>query len=351
MNINIDLGEILVKAGKIVWKFKILWIFGILAGCGAGSGNRFSTSNYNFGNSGSGSSGNIPSPFRDFNAPRLSEEFRSFLDKYLAYILIIILVLCVLWLLFYFLGVMGKTGLIKGVDKADAGAETLGFGELWTESLPYFWRMFGLTLLVGLPFFIVVVILLVIFFVGLIGFINAANNAQSSAALAGLFAAVGIFVAGMCCISVVSAFVGLIVEQAKNAIVIKDVGIVEGLREGWDVFKRNFLALILLGILLGVAGFIVGIVVAIPLLVIVVPTIFGVALTAGAAPASGAVLVPLILGGICCVIYLPVLWLAGGIEQSYFQSVWTLAYLRITTPKPAEIVTPSVFPNESADAH
>ena len=35
-----DYGEVLSKAWKIVWKFKILWIFGILASCtgNAGSG-------------------------------------------------------------------------------------------------------------------------------------------------------------------------------------------------------------------------------------------------------------------------------------------------------------------------
>ena len=31
-----DFGEILSKAWKIIWKFKILWIFGILTSCGQG---------------------------------------------------------------------------------------------------------------------------------------------------------------------------------------------------------------------------------------------------------------------------------------------------------------------------
>jgi hypothetical protein len=33
MKFNIDLGEIITKSWKITWKFKVLWIFGILSGC------------------------------------------------------------------------------------------------------------------------------------------------------------------------------------------------------------------------------------------------------------------------------------------------------------------------------
>ncbi len=36
-----DYGEVLSKAWKIAWKFKVLWIFGILAGCGASQGGKF----------------------------------------------------------------------------------------------------------------------------------------------------------------------------------------------------------------------------------------------------------------------------------------------------------------------
>jgi len=89
------------------------------------------------------------------------QAVREFLGQYTAIIVGVILLLCVLWFLFYFLGLMGKAGLIKGVGKADAGAESMTFGELWTESLPYFWRMFGLSLIIGLPSFILIVVLLV----------------------------------------------------------------------------------------------------------------------------------------------------------------------------------------------
>ena len=37
-----DYGEVLSRAWRIIWKHKVLWIFGIMAGCtsGSGGGNR-----------------------------------------------------------------------------------------------------------------------------------------------------------------------------------------------------------------------------------------------------------------------------------------------------------------------
>ena len=44
MNININMGEVLTKAWQITWKFKVLWIFGILAGCGENNRASFNNS-------------------------------------------------------------------------------------------------------------------------------------------------------------------------------------------------------------------------------------------------------------------------------------------------------------------
>ena len=35
---NFNFGEILTRAWQITWKYKVLWIFGILAGCTNGGG-------------------------------------------------------------------------------------------------------------------------------------------------------------------------------------------------------------------------------------------------------------------------------------------------------------------------
>ena len=50
-----DFGEILTKSARLIWKFKILWLFGLLASCASGSGNpglnfSFNASDFNFSN-------------------------------------------------------------------------------------------------------------------------------------------------------------------------------------------------------------------------------------------------------------------------------------------------------------
>ena len=34
-----DYGEIITKSAKLIWKHKILWLFGLLTGLGGGTGN------------------------------------------------------------------------------------------------------------------------------------------------------------------------------------------------------------------------------------------------------------------------------------------------------------------------
>jgi hypothetical protein len=258
--------------------------------------------------------------------------------------------LCVLWFLFFFLGLMGKVGLIKGAGKADAGVESMSFGELWTESLPYFWRMFGLSLIIGLPSFILVVILLV----GLgLGAYTAITGSVSQGGLIAMFAGlVGVFVLLICCLSLIMLVVGLIVEQSYNAIVLEDRGLFESLGRGWEVFSKNWLSVVVVGLVqwvmalvIGIVEFIVDLILAIPLIIVVILTVSS---NAQLATDTGkGALIALILT-ICCtlVILVPLSLLLGGVQNTYFQSVWTLTYRRLTDlmkpvlPAQVEIIEP-----------
>ncbi len=47
--------------------------------------------------------------------------------------------------------------MIRGTLQAEEGAERLSFGELFRGSMPFFWRVFGLTFLIGLIFMLLFV--------------------------------------------------------------------------------------------------------------------------------------------------------------------------------------------------
>jgi hypothetical protein len=132
---------VLKRAWQIIWKFKILWLFGILASCGqsATSGSNVS---YQF------PGGNLP--------PRVERFFNQPDPGTIALIIgigiIVFLVVIVLAILF---GTIGRIGLIRGTVKAEQGTGRLTFGELWRDGLTYFWRVFGLNLLIGIVIFLV----------------------------------------------------------------------------------------------------------------------------------------------------------------------------------------------------
>ena len=59
---NFNFGEILTRAWQITWKYKVLWIFGILAGCTNGGGGGGGNSGYRVGPSDS----NLPPEMKRF---------------------------------------------------------------------------------------------------------------------------------------------------------------------------------------------------------------------------------------------------------------------------------------------
>jgi hypothetical protein len=308
---NFNFGEVLTRAWQITWKYKVLWIFGILASCGRGGGNGGG------GNSGGGSSGGSGNG-SNFDPNNLfpSDVFREagqWLNDNWWIIALIVLAVIVLILLLYYLGTIGKIALIKGTFKAEQGIESMSFGELWSESQPYFWRVFGLSFLIGLAFLVI--------FLPII--------------------ALGILTAGigfacllpLICILVPIAWVlNVVLEQANAAIVLEDKSMFDGFKRGWEISKNNIGPMIVMALILMIGGAIVGVLIALPILIIVVPVAIGVA-TSGATGNANSLSVPLIIGAACCVLYFPVLLTLSGVLTTYIQAAWTLTFMRLTKPQ------------------
>lgn len=315
MNKNsFSIGEVLTKAWQIVWKFKVLWIFGILASCGSGGGGNGgggSGSNYDFSN------GSLPPQMRQF--ARALEQFGVWLENNLWVIAAAVLVLCVIWIVILFLSVIGQIGVIKGAQLADDGAETLGFGQVWRASLPYFWRVLGLSLAFGLIVFVLVLAMLL-----------------PVIALAIVTLGVG----ALCIIPLMCVFIPLIwvasviVNQAAVAIVTEDRGILDAVQHSWTVVRSNIGQYLLMALVLFIGGALVGLVIAIPVILIVVPAIFSLAVS------DGTNFTGLMIAGLCFVLYLPVALVLQGILTTYVLTAWTLTFRRLTTPLPEPDLTP-----------
>jgi len=289
---NFNFGEILTRSWQIIWKHKVLWVFGVLASCSRGGGG---------GGGGGGGNGFDPS-----NKPQFS-GFQQWISENWWIVIVIAVVFLLLIILAIFLGTIGRIGLIKGTYQAEQGAEKLVLGELFSGSMPYFWRIFGLSLVIGIAFLIIFL----------------------------PFVAFGVLSAGIgflcllpliCILVPISWVVTIVIEQANAAIVLEDIGITAGLRRGWEIVKTNLGPTLIMGLILFVITFVVGLVIAIPILLVVFPA--ALAFVAGEAQNT----TPLVLMGVCLCLYIPVALVAQGIMTAYTSSAWTLTYLRLRKP-------------------
>lgn len=307
-----NIGEVLSRSWKITWKYKVLWIFGILAGCagGGGSGGGGNGLSYN------SEQGDLP-PWLDS-----VQRFQANIPDWQIALFVVMAILFVLLLiaLFIFLGTIGKVGLIRGAQQADGDAEKITFGELFSGSMGYFWRVFGLNLLVGVLIFVAILLLI---FIGIMG------------AVVTLGLALICLIPLACVLVPVMWFIWVIVEQASIAIVVENLGVLEGLRRGWEVVRLNLGVMIVMALILVLGvGLIGGIIISIPMFVVVAPAVVGAFSGSDRGMWGG-----LALAGLCCAAYLPILILLRGILSTYIETAWTLTFLRLAGQPPAKAVS------------
>ena len=306
---NFNFGEVLTRAWEIVWKHRVLWIFGILASCGHGGGG-------NGGGRGSngGAGTNVP--------PQVTQWTQWIENNLVTFFVLFCLLILIIWLILIAISSVGKIGLIRGTAQADGGAQSLVFGQLFSEGMPYFGRVFSLALLLLLP--VLVLLVSVAAFVAT-GF-AASQNRDAALGLAGI---APLTICCACLFIPVMIVLSVIFAQAERAVVLDDMGVMPALSQGWEIFRKNLGPVILMAIILGVLGVVVGIIIALPVFIIVFPA------AAGFALGNGQTSTPIYLGVICFCLYLPVLLLLNGILVAYTESAWTLTYMRLTR-KPDE---------------
>jgi hypothetical protein len=300
-----DIGGVLSRAWQIIWKFKILWLFGILASCSGSSNPGGSTSSYQF-------SGRELTP----RAQVFANQITNAPTWQLAVIIgVSILVFLLLIALLVFLGTMGRIGLIRGTQQAESNASQLTFGELFRGGLPYFWRVFWLDLLVGLLVALVIAAIVLFFVIG------------SVVTLGFLLVCLFPFICVLAIALVIIVWlIYVIIEQANNAIVLENLGILAGFQRGWEVVKTNFGMMVIMGLILilGVQG-IIGFILGLPIFLIAIPAILGTISRSTQGLWAG-----LLVAGLCFIAYLPFLIVLNGILRAYVGTAWTLTYMRLT---------------------
>jgi len=317
-----DFGEVLTKAWKIIWKYKILWLFGIFASCSGGNGGG--------GGGGGGGSSSI-----NYSGNYGTGPYNLNIEPWAIVLIVaaIILLAVIITVIVVAVSTVGRVGLIQGTKMADEDEDAkLTFGSVFNSTKPFFWRVIGLNLLIMVGWIALFILIGMFFLFGTIFTLGL-----------GL-----ICLLPLCCVLIPAFWVlSTFVEMANVAIVVEDLSVIDGLKRGWEVFKGHLGEMVLMGLVLVLGGFIVGMILAMPMILAVIPLMIGI-VAAASGDTSGFATASFIAPAICCVAYLPVLIVIGGIIRAYIGAAWTLTYLRLTrgpaVEEPAELL-PEISPD------
>jgi hypothetical protein len=313
-------GTLLKRAWNIIWRNKVIWVFGFLAALGSGGGGGGSNTNYRtdgreFNLPPGGQGGNLP--------PELQQLFTRLFSDLTLILTIVVALVCLgllIGLVLALLSALGHGAMVEMAREAD-DTEKTSFSTGWNAGLRQMVRVFLIRFLLGLPTAIIILLGMIPFLLAFIPLIQ--NN--------GLRGAEAMFAGGMvlslacfgtaCCIGVLLGLVLQLIETLSiRALVLEGLGILASIGRGWNVLKGNVGEVVILWLIFLVLGIVVGIVIGIPaaLLAIAVAVPMGIA-----AAVSPIMIAPLVM--VICLIAI-VSAILRSVVEAYMSTTWTLAY-------------------------
>lgn len=291
-----DFGQLISKSFQITLKHRVLWIFGVVLAIVGGFPNAF---NFSF---------NFPSDFNSFESepPKIFSSLESikYIDSSSIIMLIIVALLVLVGITFLtiYLQFWSQAALLSQTLSAiHARAATFKEGKEMGEK--FFWRFFGFRILLGLiviPIVLLFVLFpLVLFLVGLTPF----------AIFFGVIEII-IFIIGIIVYIIIASIVS---ELGLREMVERDLGVVDSIRFGWELFKNNLGDSLLVWLVSIAAGFII----SFPILI------------------SAAILAPLGIGlffinpwliAIPIALFIVAFLIIGGVWNVFLAAYWGLAY-------------------------
>ena len=278
-------GRIVEDSFKFAWRYKSLWVFGLLAGSGGGN------FNLDFGQddmeamNGMGEIGSMP---------------QEIFQEYWHLILPMLGAIIVMCLLYFVLHLICSPALIDAINKIARGG-TYKFSESYSRGIDFFMRELGLTL---------------IFIAAILGVCLVGILPIAAFQLFGILLMLPIVVAGF-------FFAITLFSLAERALVVRDTSIGNALEESFVLMKQNFskcliMALIFIGIAIGLG---------IVALMVTGMLFFPISLLVQSISESKIVIFVLAL-----VLGLPISLVVGGFTGTFFHSLYTLFYFGLVDP-------------------
>jgi len=310
-------GTLLSRAWHIIWRNKIIWLFGFLAALGSGGGGGGNL-NYRFGPSDFSRPGTSGLP------PELERLFtRIFSDPTLVITIAVVIILIglVIALVVALLAALGHGAMVDMAREADE-TETTRFNTGWRTGLRRMLPTFLIRFLMGLPTFIIIMAGVAAFLVSFIPLLSRTGSSDTRGLIGGgilgtLFLC---FLPALCVGLLLTIPLQVLETLSIRALVLEDRGIWGSIRRGWNILTTNLGDVVVVWLIFFLISIGVAIVVGLPLAAIAFAAILPLALMAAASPIF---IVPLVLVGILLGLVSAAI---RSVVEAYSSSVWTLAY-------------------------
>lgn len=314
-----DFGKLFTRAWQIIWNNKILWLFGFLASCTAGTGrgganfnfsNSFSSSDFS-GNLGNGS-GEIPPFLRDFGR-FMDRGFQGDQATLIAVAVGVFLFFLLLGILSFIIGNYGRVALIKGVQTAEKDEAKLEFSQLHQMGMAQLGQALLLNFLTGL---VIALVFIAFFALAALGTVLTLGI--------GLICLIPL----ICVLVPVAWLVGMVLMQANIALVVEELGFMDALRRGIEVIRAKPGVIIGMYFVVLFGGGILALIIAIPFFLAMLPVFIG--LIADPTFSQGFTTGLIVsIAGVC--IYIPIAMFANSVLTSYIYSLFTLIFMDVTS--------------------
>jgi hypothetical protein len=313
--------KVLKRAWHIVWRYRALWIFGIILALTAGGGGSNNWVQYTFGNE--DFSG------RGLRLERIPPNIGSILLAIGIGLACLVVVLIILAAIARY---VAETALIRMVDHHEETGQKRsvrqGFRMGWSRSA---FRLFLIDLLIGLP---VAVAFILLFLLAAAPLLLWTTESTAAGAL-GTVTTIGLGLLVVLLIIVAAAILSVLKPFLGRACVLEGLGVTKAIRQGYAVVRNNLkdvgiLWLITVGLRIGWVILMIPIV----LLLLVVSGAIGGVLALLAGGLTGLALEGPMPWIVAAVVGIPIFILVmvaplsflGGLFEVFLSSTWTLTY-------------------------
>lgn len=301
-----EFSKLLRRAFEITRHNKFLWILGMLSALGGGG---FRGNFGSFGGGG-GSSDNVEGP----SADEFTSAIEGFIETYWVAILIGVILLLLIGLAVAVISVISRAGLINAIHKIDEGAST-DFKSSFRTGINFFWRLFGLNIVIALVVFIALLIIAspIIYLVVI--------ESYASAILLGII--------GFLLIVAISIFLSLISTFASIFAVLAESPVFTAISQAYELIKSNWKTVMLswlINIGIGIIESVAVILVFLPIVALALITGFMLYMTFSWAGVAIAVFIFVIVA-------ILVSAFVRGLWETYLQTFWILVFKEIAGNK------------------